>query len=109
MDPDDVAGIVVSLKGPEAGVWVIAETKDLPTKFVRIVVTNEEGRYVLPDLPNVAYGVFARGYGLMNSRPVKVGRDSSCLSGSSRRLRRRMAEKSDPSSLRPQGVERNLV
>ena len=38
-------------KGPEAGVWVIAETTDLPTKFARIVVTDDRGRYVIPDLP----------------------------------------------------------
>ena len=29
--------------GPEAGVWVIAETTDLPTRFARIVVTDDRG------------------------------------------------------------------
>ena len=32
IDSDDIAGVVSSPKGPEAGVWVIAETRDLPTK-----------------------------------------------------------------------------
>ena len=92
MDPDDVAGLVVSLKGPEAGVWVIAESRVLPTKFVRIVVTNEEGRYVLPDLPNGPYEVFARGYGFVDFETGQgVARAADCLSGSSRHRRRRMA------------------
>ena len=42
----DLGGVVTSPNGPEAGVWVIAETTDLPTKFVRIVVTDERGRYL---------------------------------------------------------------
>jgi hypothetical protein len=48
---DDIGGVVTSTKGPEAGVWVIAETTDLPTKFVKIVVTDDKGRYLLPQLP----------------------------------------------------------
>ena len=51
LDPDDIGGIVRSAKGPEAGVWVIAETDALPTKFRKIVVTDEQGRFVIPDLP----------------------------------------------------------
>jgi hypothetical protein len=49
-DDDDIAGVVSGAKGPEAGVWVIAETRDLDTPFVRIVVTDDQGRYLLPDL-----------------------------------------------------------
>lgn len=67
IDPDDVGGRVVNSKGPEAGVWVIAETTDLPTKFTRIVVTDDQGRYVLPDLPRETFRVFVRGYGLVDS------------------------------------------
>ena len=67
IDPDDIGGTVTSSKGPEAGVWVIAETTDLPTKFARIVVTDDGGRYVLPDLPRATYQVFVRGYGLVDS------------------------------------------
>ena len=48
---NDLGGVVTSAQGPEAGVWVIAETTDLPTKFAKIVVTDEQGRYVMPDLP----------------------------------------------------------
>ena len=51
MVADDIGGVVTSAKGPEAGVWVIAETTDLPTKFIKIVVTDERGRYVLPEMP----------------------------------------------------------
>ena len=47
----DLGGVVSSGNGAEAGVWVIAETADLPTEFVRIVVTDDLGRYLLPDLP----------------------------------------------------------
>src|SRR5438128_1169691 len=64
IDPDDIGGIVNSAKGPEAGVWVVAETTQLPTRFVRIVVTDDRGRYVIPDLPRADYQVFVRGYGL---------------------------------------------
>src|SRR5262245_28884169 len=67
IDPDDIGGTVTSEKGPEAGVWVIAETIDLPTRFARIVVTDDRGRYVLPDLPRASYQVFVRGYGLLDS------------------------------------------
>src|SRR5438874_8757206 len=64
----DIAGVVTGPNGPEAGVWVIAETHDLPTKFVRIVVTDDQGRYLIPDLPKATYTVWVRGYGLVDSR-----------------------------------------
>jgi hypothetical protein len=67
MDADDIGGVVTGPRGPEAGVWVIAETTDLPTKFARIVVTDDRGRYLLPDLPRANYGVWVRGYGLVDS------------------------------------------
>jgi hypothetical protein len=67
IDGDDIAGVVRGTSGPEAGVWVIAETSDLPTKFARIVVTDDQGRYLLPDLPEASYDVWVRGYGLVDS------------------------------------------
>ena len=67
----DIGGAVKSSKGPEAGVWVIAETTDLPTKFVKIVVTDDQGRYLIPDLPKATYKVWVRGYGLVDSTPVE--------------------------------------
>ena len=70
IDGDDIGGVVTSSKGPEAGVWVIAETKELPTGFSRIVVTDDRGRYVVPDLPKANYQVFVRGYGLVDSPKV---------------------------------------
>jgi hypothetical protein len=70
IDADDIGGAVTSSKGPEAGVWVIAETTDLPTKFAKIVVTDDQGRYVLPDLPAASYQVFVRGYGLVDAARV---------------------------------------
>ena len=51
----DLGGVVRGPNGPEAGVWVIAETNDLPTKMVKIVVTDDQGRYVMPDLPKANY------------------------------------------------------
>ncbi|MFL6573146.1 MAG: hypothetical protein ACJ8G4_15420 [Burkholderiales bacterium] len=63
----DIAGIVSGAKGPEAGVWVIAETSDLPTRYTKIVVTDERGRYLVPDLPKGTYNVWVRGYGLVDS------------------------------------------
>jgi hypothetical protein len=71
MDADDISGSVASAAGPEAGVWVIAETKDLPTRFAKIVVTDEKGRYLIPDLPAATYGVWVRGYGLADSAKVR--------------------------------------
>src|SRR5207344_3568142 len=65
--PDDIGGVVTSATGPEAGVWVIAETKDLQTGFSRSVVTDDRGRYVVPDLPKANYQVWVRGYGLVDS------------------------------------------
>src|SRR5919198_3559018 len=64
---NDLGGVVTGPDGPEAGVWVIAETTDLPTKFAKIVVTDDQGRYVLPDLPKANYAVWVRGYGLVDS------------------------------------------
>ena len=68
---NDLGGVVTSAKGPEAGVWVIAETHDLPTRYIKIVVTDDEGRYLLPDLPKANYEVWVRGYGLVDSPKVK--------------------------------------
>ena len=63
----DLGGVVRSANGPEAGVWVIAETTDLPTKFIKIVVTDDQGRYLIPELPKATYSVWVRGYGLVDS------------------------------------------
>ena len=70
IDQDDIGGVVTGPRGPEAGVWVIAETSELPTRFVRIVVTDDQGRYVIPDLPKASYSVWVRGYGLVDSKKV---------------------------------------
>ena len=67
---DDLAGVVRGPHGAEAGVWVIAETSDLGTKFVRIVVTDDAGRYLMPGLPKATYRVWVRGYGLVDSTAV---------------------------------------
>ena len=72
IDNDDIGGVVTSTKGPEAGVWVIAETTDLPTRFARMVVTDDQGRYVVPDLPKANYNIWVRGYGLVDSPKVKA-------------------------------------
>ena len=67
---DAIGGVVTSSKGPEAGVWVIAETNDLPTRFRKIVVTDDRGRFVLPELPKANFKVWVRGYGLVDSGSV---------------------------------------
>ena len=68
----DLGGVVTGPKGPEAGVWVIAETTDLGTRFAKSVVTDARGRYVIPDLPKATYTVWVRGYGLVDSPKVKT-------------------------------------
>src|SRR5690606_31495869 len=55
---DDIGGVVTGPRGPEAGVWVIAETYDLPTRYAKIVVTDDSGRYLIPDLPSANYTVW---------------------------------------------------
>ena len=65
IDEDDIGGVVTGPNGPEAGVWVIAETTDLPTRYTKSVVTDDQGRYVVPDLPVANYQVWVRGYGLV--------------------------------------------
>src|SRR5688500_7383191 len=67
IDSDDIGGVVTGPSGPEAGVWVIAETRDLPVRYIKAVVTDDRGRYVVPDLPKANYSVWARGYGLVDS------------------------------------------
>src|SRR5947207_13879451 len=70
VDGDDIGGVVTSRFGPEAGVWVIAETTELRTRFAKMVVTDEVGRYVIPDLPKTKYKVWVRGYGRVDSPKV---------------------------------------
>jgi hypothetical protein len=77
IDVDDIGGIVSGPNGPEAGVWVIAETMDLPTRFNKIVVTDDQGRYLIPDLPEATYDVWVRGYGLVDSRKIRATPGSS--------------------------------
>lgn len=70
--PDGVIEGTVTSGGsnPEAGVWVIAETADLPTPYRKIVATDDEGRFVVPELPEADYEVWSRGYGLRDSDKV---------------------------------------
>lgn len=70
IDAHDIGGAVTSANGPEAGVWVIAETRDLGTRFAKIVVTDDLGRFIIPDLPAARYQVWVRGYGLVDSPKV---------------------------------------
>jgi hypothetical protein len=67
---DDISGLVMGEKGPEAGVWVIAESNAFKTRYAKIVVTDEQGRFVIPDLPAADYSVWVRGYGLADSARI---------------------------------------
>ena len=71
-DDGIITGAVASRDGAEAGVWVIAETDDLETVFRKIVVTDDDGRFLLPELPAAVYDVWVRGYGLVDSAPVEA-------------------------------------
>jgi hypothetical protein len=75
---NDISGTVTGPNGAEAGVWVIAETRDLPTRYAKIVVTDDRGRYVIPELPGANYDVWVRGYGLVDS-PKKRGRPGTTM------------------------------
>ena len=75
-----ISGVVQSQNGPEAGVWVVAETDDTPTHFVKIVVTDDDGRFVLPELPEAIFQVWVRGYGLIDSEPVSLRSGASNVS-----------------------------
>src|SRR4051794_3804718 len=70
IDNDDIGGVVTGANGPEAGVWGVAGTTDLPTRYAKMVVTDDQGRYVVPDLPKAKYKVWVRGYGLVDSAKV---------------------------------------
>src|SRR5712691_5639607 len=71
IDNDDIGGVVTGPRGPEVGVFVIAETRDLPTRLIKSVVTDDQGRYLLPDLPKANYDVWVRGYGLVDSPKIQ--------------------------------------
>ena len=79
---DSIGGQVTGANGPEAGVWVIAETTDLPTKYAKMVVTNDAGQFVIPQLPAAKYKIWVRGYGLVDSdkqdaspgKTIEIGR-----------------------------------
>lgn len=70
---NNIGGVVINSAGgkPEAGVWVIAETKLVQVPFRKIVVTDDEGRYLIPDLPKADYELWVRGYGLKDSSRFK--------------------------------------
>ena len=74
VDAQSISGVVLNEGKPEAGAWVIAETESLPTKFRKIVVTDDQGRFVVPALPEASYQIWVRGYGLRDSRPVPAAR-----------------------------------
>src|SRR5258708_137903 len=72
---NDLGGLATSANGPEAGVWVIAETTGLPTKFAKVVDTDDRGRYMIPDLPKANYNVWCLAMGSLirprcNPRPA---------------------------------------
>jgi len=79
MDSGYISGVVTSTKGPEAGVWVIAETTDLPTRYIKIVVTDDKGEYLLPVMPKANYKIWVRGYGLVDSTPVQASPGGKAL------------------------------
>ena len=68
----EIGGVVMGARGPVAGVWVIAETTETPTKMAKIVVTDDQGRYLIPDWPAVDYSVWVRGYGLVDSPKMRA-------------------------------------
>src|SRR5947209_15438660 len=72
IDSNDIGGVVTGANGPEAGVWVIAETTDVPTKYAKSVVTDDQGRFVIPDLPSANYQVWVRGDGLVDSPKMRA-------------------------------------
>src|SRR4029077_19939228 len=72
VDNDDIGGVVTGARGPEAGVWVIAETTGLPTRLIKSVVTDDRGRFLVPDLPSAEYDLWVRGYGLVDSPKTKA-------------------------------------
>ena len=72
VDNDDIGGVVTGPRGPEAGVWVVAETRETATRLIKIAVTDDRGRYLIPDLPKANYDVWVRGYGLVDSAKVKT-------------------------------------
>src|SRR5689334_5566530 len=72
IDGDDIGGVVTGARGPEAGVFVIAETRGTPTRLIKSVVTDDRGRFLIPDLPKADYDVWVRGYGLVDSAKVKA-------------------------------------
>jgi streptogramin lyase len=57
---------------------VIAETFDFRTRFAKIVVTDDQGKYLIPDLPGANYKVWVRGYGLVDS-PKQDARPGATL------------------------------
>jgi hypothetical protein len=77
VDADDIAGVVTGSKGPEAGVWVIAETTDLPTRLIKSVVTDDQGRYLVPDLPKASYNVWVPRLRPGRTRPRSRQRQAS--------------------------------
>ena len=102
---NDIAGSVTSSNGPEAGVWVIAETRDLETLYSKTVVTDDQGRYLIPDLPEADFELWVRGYGLVDSSRTNAKKFVFCrysgLSGSNTTPARAKAYSRSPGSTSP--------
>src|SRR6202049_1239552 len=79
VDSSSIGGVVLNANGnkAEGAVWVIAETKSLPAPFRKIVVTDDQGRFLVPDLPEGDYELWVRGYGLKDSERVKAACNES--------------------------------
>jgi hypothetical protein len=99
VSPSDIGGVVNGPNGPEAGVWVIAESSQLPTKFRKIVVTDDEGRFLVPDLPKASYRVWVRGYGLLDSAPVESALGRKLVLGAALRRMHGRRRRSTPQLL----------
>ena len=79
---DEIGGLVSSADGVEAGVWVIAETTDLPTRYIKEVVTDDQGRYLIPvtsdcDLYSLGARLWAGGFAETAGAPGKTSRSEA--------------------------------
>jgi hypothetical protein len=89
-----ITGTVTGDRGPEAGVWVVAEEKDTQTPMIKIVVTDDQGRFALPELPVANYKVWVRGFGILDSAPVdaKPGATGLALKAATAKTQQEMAK-----------------
>ncbi len=66
-------GLIIATASAVLATSLVAQRPTEEGDLRKIVVTDDDGRFLVPELPGASYEVWVRGYGLVDSAPVTVG------------------------------------